>query len=165
MAQMLGQAEVILAVGTWPAVLPTLNPLAVKRTQLTVMRMQIRFTTPGPRHVARAVADLQPAWLLLAGGLDDDAVAALIAAGRATSPDLRSAMLGPPDDVGRCLRWTRRGCSVYLVDTSTAERVVRCLRLSCSFQLVVIDECFYDPLRRARLDSTAAPGTRESPSP
>lgn len=165
MAQMPGQQEIILAVGSWPAVKPSLDPNAVERTRLTVMRTQIRFAPPGVRQVERAAADLRPTWLLLAGGLDDEQITALIAAGRTASPDLRSAMLGPPGDVDRCVRWTRRGCSVYLVDTATAQRVVRCVRLSCSFQLVVIDECFYDPARCARIDSTAAPGTRESPSP
>lgn len=158
---MLGHPEIILVVGAWPAVQPSVDPLSIKHTQLTVKRTRIRFALPKVRQIEQAVAELRPAWLLLADGLDDEAVATLTAAGRAVDPTLRTAMLGPPDDVDRCLRWTRRSCSVYLVNSATAERVVRCIRLSYNFQLVVIDECFYETARRAHVDPISPLTPRE----
>lgn len=157
MAQILGQPEVVLAVGSWPAVRPSLDPVSVERTWLKVNRTTIRFALPGLRHIQRAIANLRPTWLLIGDDLDDESIAALTTAGRELSPDLRTAMLGPHDDVERCLRWTRRGCSVYLVNTATAERVVRCVRLSWSFQLVVIDECFCDVARHPHIEPLRTP--------
>jgi len=146
----MAQTETVLVVGSWPAVLPSLDRLPVERAQLTVQRTRIRFTVPGVHAVERAVAHLQSAWLLLSSGLDDDAVTALTAAGRTVNPALRTALLGEPHDVERCLRWTRRDCSVYLADSASPERVVQCVRLSCGFQLVVIDDCFAEAACAAR---------------
>jgi DNA-binding NarL/FixJ family response regulator len=159
MDTVLGHAEVMLVVGSWPAVRLRLDHL--EHAHLTVKRMEIRFVAARVRQVEQAVAALRPSWLLLADGLDDEEVATLMAAGRAVDPDLRTAMLGPPDDVERCLRWTRRCCSVYLVNSASAERVVRCIRLSYDFQLVVIDECFYAAARRTQIDPIAPLTPRE----
>src|SRR5262249_47355431 len=115
---MLGQTEVVLVVGSWPAVQPGIDSLSVKHIQLTVKRTRIRFALPKVRPVEQAVAALRPCWLLLGDGLDDDLIASWMAAGRAVNPALKIAMLGPPGDVDRCLRWTRRSCSVYLVNTA-----------------------------------------------
>jgi len=161
MAEMLRRTEVMLVVGSWPAVQSGLDPLSARHAQITVKRTRIRFAPPKVRQIEQAVADLRPTWLLLADGLDDDSVAMLMAAGRAVDPELRIAMLGAPGDVERCLRWTRRSCSVYLVNSATPERVVRCTRLSCNFQLVVVDECFYEAARRAHIDPISPLTPRE----
>jgi len=154
-------ADGILVVGTWSAVRSHPDPLPAEQGPPAVGQMSICFANPKIRQVEQAVAAQRPSWLLLADGVDEQAVTPLVRAGRAVSAHLRVAMLGPCGDVDRCLRWTRRFCSVYLASTASVQRVVRCVRLSSSGGLVVIDECFYEAARRERVDPVAPLTPRE----
>lgn len=154
-------ANGILVVGTWLAVRPHPDPLPVEQASAAVGKMSIGFADPKIRHVEQAVAAQRPSWLLLADGLDEEAITVLVGAGRAVGVHLRVAMLGPVGDVDRCLRWTRRFCSVYLVNTASVKRVVRCVRLSSSGGLVVIDESFFEAARSKRVDLVAPLTPRE----
>jgi DNA-binding NarL/FixJ family response regulator len=69
-------------------------------------------------------------------------------------------MLGPEDDMQRCQRWMRRGCSVYLSRQSSLKRVASALMAASDGDLHVYSRALYlhmlqvhDPLAYPALTS------------
>jgi DNA-binding NarL/FixJ family response regulator len=89
------------------------------------------------------VATLQPSWLLVGPRLEDDEIRIAVSASRALCPNVRLAILGPSDDWKRSERWMRRGCNVYLSESSRLWRVLAVLRQADRLEVSITDRAFY----------------------
>lgn len=109
----------VLLVGGWRAIRDRSQPTVVDRVQITCC--------PSDVHRLREVLSrTRPGWLLI-GDMTDEAAERCATCARATSSQSKLAMLGPDDDMQRCQRWMRRGCSVYLDRESGLKRVANAL--------------------------------------
>lgn len=149
-AQLSAPAERAVVVGGWPAIDGQWdkNGPATSRRSATCREIRLRDAVitccpPNPDLVRRVFRSLRPTWLILAQGLDDNDAEALISACRAVSPGARIAMLGPLRDTRRVDRWMRRGCAVYLSDTSSLSRLLATLNTAVRCDVQIVDHVFY----------------------
>ena len=112
--------------------------------ELRTARMLVHRAPVDPRELELAIATRQPAWLLVGGAIDEHTARALVPAAMAVRPAMQLAMLGSTDDLRRCERWMRRGCHVYLNDTSDPARLEATLTAARTGRLIIIDRVFHD---------------------
>jgi DNA-binding NarL/FixJ family response regulator len=114
-----------------------------------------RCGEPGPAHgprferCAAEVASLRlglaahhPRWLVIGSDAEEGTVQLLVVNARQVYPDIRLAMLGPLEDVARCERWMRRGCEVYLADSTPVATVLSTLDWAAAMDAVIVDRAF-----------------------
>jgi DNA-binding NarL/FixJ family response regulator len=89
------------------------------------------------------LAGHRPLWLVVGQSVDDVDAQALVSSARQVCPDLRLAMVGPPRDVGRCQRWLRRGCHVYLAEETPFEAMLAALKCAAAADVTIVDRAFY----------------------
>src|SRR5215467_14512445 len=94
------------------------------------------------KALQQAIKRTMPGWLLLAVGVGEVEGTALVRATRTIDQSVRLAMLGPPSDAGRCERWVRRGCLVYLTTSTPLASVIKTLLFAARHRAVVIDQQF-----------------------
>jgi len=142
----------VVLIGTWRAIRDRTQPAVLER---------VRFTCcpPDAHRLREVLSRMRPAWLLI-GDMADEATERLAACAKATSPQTKLAMLGPDDDMQRCQRWMRRGCSVYLDRGSALKRVASALLAATDSDLHVYSRALYlhmlqvhDPLAYPALTS------------
>ncbi len=147
----LAQPLVVL-VGIWPSL-----PLDLDAQHANGLVIQ-RCPTDA-RPLKEMIASQHPTWLLIGHGPDEITIRTLVHSGQAMSPDLQLAMLGSAEDVRRCERWMRRGCSVYLTSDADLDRVAAILTVAGRLKVTVVDRVFRDAAR-ARLVPPAGNLTR-----
>ncbi|HEX5493723.1 MAG TPA: response regulator transcription factor [Mycobacteriales bacterium] len=99
---------------------------------------------PADPDLARpAFRTVQPTWLVVGRGPDDHDTRALLTSCRSVCPGARLAILGQSRDPDRVDRWMRRGCSVYLSETSSLNRVLAAMSTSTRCDVQVVDQAFY----------------------
>lgn len=105
----------------------------------------IRFARCAPEvdSLRRELALHQPRWLVIGSGVEENAAVALVMDAWQMCPDLQLAMFGPPGDVGRCERWLRRGCHVYLPDTMPLAALANALDYASALDAILVDRSFY----------------------
>jgi DNA-binding NarL/FixJ family response regulator len=125
----------VLLVGGWRAIRDRSQPAIVEQVQITCC--------PSDVHRLREVLSrTRPSWILL-GDLADEVTERTATCSRATSPQTKLAMLGPDDDMQRCQRWMRRGCSVYLDRDSGLKRVANTLLAATDGDLHIYSRTLY----------------------
>lgn len=142
----------VVLVGTWRAIRD--------RTQPTVLdRVRITWCPPDGNRLRELLSRTRPAWVLI-GDMADEITERLAACAKAASSQTKLAMLGPRDDMQRCQRWMRRGCSVYLDRDSALKRVAGALLAATDSDLHVYSRALYlhmlqvhDPLAYPALTS------------
>jgi len=132
----------VLLVGAWHAMPP--GPA------VATIRGTVVAACADGEDVSRRAAIARPTWLLAGGGLDDCRIQSSVSATRATCPEARLAILGPPDDWKRCERWVRRGCAVYLTHGTSANRVLSALAQSRRLDATIVDRAYYHLLESRR---------------
>src|SRR5258708_6480652 len=142
----------VVLVGTWRAIRDRTQPAVLERGRITCCPSD-------PHRLREVLSRARPAWLLM-GDMPDETTERLAAGAKATSPQTRLAMLGPDDDMHRCQRWMRRGCSVYLDRDSGLKRVASALLAASDSDLHVYSRALYlhmlqvhDPLAYPALTS------------
>src|SRR5262245_18876405 len=86
--------------------------------QRFAMESRLRRCPADVASLRRSLATHHPRWLVI-GRVEEEADAQLLVmTAWQVYPDLRLAMLGPLNDLRRCERWMRRGCHVYVADSS-----------------------------------------------
>lgn len=142
----------VVLVGTWRAIRDRAQPTVLDHVQITCCPAD-------SQRLREVLSRTRPAWLLI-GDLPDEAAERLAGCAKATSPQTRLAMLGPDDDMHRCQRWMRRGCSVYLDRDSGLRRLVGSLLAASDSDLHVYSRALYlhmlqvhDPLAYPALTS------------
>lgn len=142
--------ERVIVVGRWPAIDIEYqkNPGEPPRPCAGGREIRLRDTavTCYPAHselVRRALRTVHPSWLVVGQGPDDNDTGTLLASCRSVSPATRLAMLGRARDPDRVDRWMRRGCSVYLSETSSLSRVLAAMSTSTRCDVQVVDQAFY----------------------
>jgi DNA-binding NarL/FixJ family response regulator len=110
-------------------------------------RVQITCCPSETLRLRELLSRTRPDWLLI-GDMADEATERLAACAKATSPLTRLAMLGPEDDMQRCQRWMRRGCSVYLDRDSGLKRVASALLAATDSDLLVYSRTLYLHMRQ-----------------
>lgn len=141
-------AERVLVVGRWPAVDSEWDRHRQDTRRPGVREIRVRDTLitcyPADPDLARkAFRVVHPTWLVICPGSDDEDVRTLMAACRAVCPGTRLAMLGQVRDARRVDRWMRRGCSVYLSETSSLTRLLTTLSTSARCDVQIVDHVFY----------------------
>jgi DNA-binding NarL/FixJ family response regulator len=142
----------VVLVGLWPSMPAGLDILRARG-------LLIQRCPPDVRSLKELIASLHPTWLLIGQGPDEVTIRTLVHSGQAMDPDLQLAMLGPIDDLRRCDRWMRRGCSVYLASDADADRVAAVLTVAGELKITIVDRVFRDAAR-ARLVPPAGNLTR-----
>lgn len=143
--------ERVLVVGRWPAVdgeWPKNRAEPSRRPVLGGREIRLRDATVScyPANldlVRKAFPVVHPTWLVVGRGPDDDDAQSLITSCRSVCPDSRLAMLGQVRDSRRADRWMRRGCSVYLSETSSLNRLLTAMSTSARCDVQIIDHVFY----------------------
>lgn len=98
----------------------------------------------------RTLAAHRPRWIVI-GRVDDDTAAQQLAmTAWERFPDLKLAMLGPLEDTRRCERWLRRGCQVYMADSSPFASVLAALDCASAVDVVIVDRAFHLQSLRSR---------------
>ena len=146
------ERPIVVLVGRWPSL-----PLGLDVLQVDGLVVQ-RCPTDA-RPLKEMIVSQHPTWLLIGHGPDEVTIRTLVHSGQAMSPDLQLAMLGPTDDLRRCERWMRRGCTVYLASNADVERVATVLTLAGRLKITVVDRVFRDAAR-ARMVPPAGNLTR-----
>ena len=143
--------ERVLVVGRWPSVdrewdrspvEPPGRPAAGGR-EIRLRDTVVSCCPANPELVRKAFRALHPTWLVVGQGPDDDDTQSLIGACRSVCPGTRLAILGQVRDALRVDRWMRRGCSVYLSETSSLNRLLVVLSTSTRCDVQIIDHGFY----------------------
>jgi DNA-binding NarL/FixJ family response regulator len=98
---------------------------------------------PDVRTLRRTLAARRPLWLLVGHVTDEPDVEMLVTTAWQMYPDLKLAMLGPLDDPRRCERWLRRGCQVYLPDTTPVGTILKAIDGATAIDAMVVDRAFY----------------------
>lgn len=124
-----------LLVGSWAA-------MNDREIALRVGGLVIERCAADVDVLREALGDRRLGWLLLGTGLDDATASALATAAWTARPDLRLGLLGMAEDAASCRRWTRRGCSVYLVETAGPECVRFALTAAATHDVVIFDRAF-----------------------
>ena len=88
----------------------------------------------------------RPSWLIVGKGSDDAQIRAAFVDAVRAGHGTKIALLGLPDDFGRCERWIRYGVSCYLASWSEDDRIIQALSLSDQQNVVVVDSCFQERL-------------------
>lgn len=96
------------------------------------------------RSYGRAVRAHWPQWVVLGARLDDDVRRTLVQVGKLIRGDLLVAVIASDGDLAACERWLRRGCSAYLSDTASAERLCGILDFVSETGVVTVDRCFQE---------------------
>jgi hypothetical protein len=114
----------VLVVGAWRA----LDAEWAARTPETAPALWLHDTmvlrgSPDPAERRRQARSTQPTWLLIGGVPREDDLPEVVSHSRVMAPGARLAMLGSQRDRGRAESWIRRGCTVYMSETATVERV------------------------------------------
>jgi DNA-binding NarL/FixJ family response regulator len=125
----LAGASGVLVVGDWRGRAATDGP-AVLRCAAEVASLRLSLATHHPR------------WLVIAGAVEEPTVQLLVMNAWQVYPELGLAMLGPAHDVGRCERWTRRGCHVYLSDSTPFATVLTALECAAAMDAMIVDRAF-----------------------
>lgn len=149
-AQLGAPVERVLVVGGWPAVDGEWDKTRITQPTRPGVRREIRLRDtlvtcchPNQDIVRKVFRSLLPTWLIVGQGFDDSTVQEMLSSCRAVCPGARLAMLGPLRDARRVDRWMRRGCSVYLSETSSLNRMLAALNASARCDVQVVDHVFY----------------------
>jgi len=123
-------SDSILLLGEWPA---------LAREHRLSGRVQRCTLTPAAATIA--ALRLRPAWILCASA-DEKLLNLSAAVARRAEPAAKLAVLGRGEDIVRCDSWLRRGCSVYLRDTTPPATTIALMDVAQSRAVVVVDESF-----------------------
>lgn len=126
--------DVGIVVGRWSA-LPKLAALSLGTVHLQSCAADVR-------QLKEAFARHHHPWLLVGDGVAERTIQELWYSARLMRPAARLAMLGKRDDLQRCHRWLRRGCSVYLRSPSRRAELQEALRAACALNAIVIGRGF-----------------------
>jgi DNA-binding NarL/FixJ family response regulator len=107
------------------------------------MRPRLDFCQPDVGTLRRTLAARRPLWLVVGHVADEAAVQVLVTTAWQMYPDLKLAMLGPLDDLRRCERWLRRGCHVYLPDSTPFGTMLTAIDGATAMDVMVVDRAFY----------------------
>ncbi len=142
--------ERVPVVGRWPTVdrewdggRGELSGRSGDGREIRVRDTVVSCCPANPDLARRAFRALRPTWLVVAQGPDDEEIGSLICACRSVCPATRLAILGPVRDAGRVDRWMRRGCSVYLSESTSLSRLLTSLGTSAHCDVQIIDHSFY----------------------
>jgi DNA-binding NarL/FixJ family response regulator len=138
---LLADADGILVVGEWWGSASSRGHPALSGTRFERCAAEVG-------SLRRSLAAHHPRWLLIGRVDDESAVQPLVAMAWQMYPDVRLAMLGPVHDVRRCERWLRRGCHVYLADSTPLTTVLTALDCAAAVDVAVVDRAFH--LHRVR---------------
>jgi DNA-binding NarL/FixJ family response regulator len=105
---------------------------------------------PEVASLRRRLAVDHPRWLVVGPGIDEDVAAGLVTTAWQAYPDIELAMLGPLRDLKRCERWLRRGCRVYLPDSTSFASVLRALDCAAALDATLVDRSFHLESARSR---------------
>jgi DNA-binding NarL/FixJ family response regulator len=143
----------VVLVGDWPAVPTGVHPVEGGPRA-------VRRVAADARRLRAALASADPEWLLF-GALDEWAIRGLLASALSLRPQLRIAMIGPSADCGRCSRWMRRGCHVYLDEGATLERMLLAMEVASTQRIIVIDRVFQEVARAQQVQPVGSLTRRE----
>jgi DNA-binding NarL/FixJ family response regulator len=88
------------------------------------------------------VIQLNPTWLIVGTGLDDERASSLTVRIQMTIPKVKLAILGDCADWARCEQWLMRGATVYVRSTIEVGRAIDLLHVAEEAGVMVIDDCF-----------------------
>ena len=129
----------IVLVGEWEAL--SINAAA---DSVEIVRCPAK-----PRALQGLLRDFDTAaWLLVGSDQNDDTIDALVRSMRAVRPGCSLAMLGSRHDWSRCERWLRRGCKVYMELNSDINHVLATLAFARANEIMAVDTCFLEEVRR-----------------
>jgi DNA-binding NarL/FixJ family response regulator len=147
----------IFLLGSWPALeaeWPRV-PAHDRVDDSTVRVHDSLITRPsaGSPHLRRHVRTAVPHWLLAGHLSQEERLIDMVAQCRVMAPSARLAMLGSFKDRGRAESWVRRGCTVYMSETSSVDRVLFTLSVAGTLDLQIVDHGLYLRWRRSLPDS------------
>jgi DNA-binding NarL/FixJ family response regulator len=134
-------ADGVLVVGEWWAQAPARQALNGARFERCA---------PDVDSLRRSLARHHPLWLVIGQLADEAAIQQLVMTAWQVYPDLRLAMVGPVQDLRRCERWLRRGCHVYMVDSTPFATVLAALDCATAVDVMVVDRAFHLQSVRSR---------------
>jgi|ERR1700674_102495 len=128
-------AHLAILLGTWPAVTSagddrTIGPFAVDTC------------LPVPGKVKAIIARSRSPWLLFGLGVDETVLTQIWRSAATMRPSARLAMVGAPDDMQRCDRWLRRGCSVYVSNSVPRRDLQEILTVAAVLDVAIIARDF-----------------------
>ncbi|MBW8486448.1 response regulator transcription factor [Actinomadura parmotrematis] len=139
--------QIVLVIGEWAALEGERARAGAPRIGPDGCRMHGSLIFHGGPDAAEPSARLravQPDWLLVSWGQsDEDELLKAVGQWRLRLPGARLAMLGSQQDRQRAESWIRRGCTVYLSEASTIERVLGTLLAASRLDLQVFDHSLY----------------------
>jgi len=116
---------------------------AIGLSRADVDGVRVERCSPDVGALRSRLAVHHPLWLVVGHVADEAAVQLLVMTAWQVYPDLRLAMLGPVQDLVRCQRWLRRGCHVYLSDSTPLTTMLTALDCAISAHVMVVDRAFY----------------------
>jgi DNA-binding NarL/FixJ family response regulator len=148
----------VLVIGTWLALQgkwPSAGTPPRNRDDACRILGSLLTRCPSDLHGLREQCRSGPPdWLLIGQVGSDDTLRDVIAQCRLVIPGARLAMLGSrKDHPRRAESWIRRGCTVYLCETSSVERVLLTLDAATRLDLQVFDHTLYLRWQQSRPDA------------
>jgi DNA-binding NarL/FixJ family response regulator len=122
--------------GAWPGLSLPEDDLANREPRV--------IKCPNVRTFQRVVVRTDIAWVLIGPTVDDQTIQDVLDSAQLVRCKLRLAILGYAEDRARCERWVRRGCEVYLDDTSGLDRVLVAVRCAQEQAVVLVDHRFQE---------------------
>lgn len=145
----------VVVIGTWSALQGEWpsggTPPRNRDSACRIFGSLVMRCPPDLRGLREQSRSESPDWLLIGKVGSDDTLPDIVAQCRLLIPGARLAMLGSRNDhPHRAESWIRRGCTAYLCETSSVERVLRALDAASRLELQVFDHTFYMRWQQSR---------------
>lgn len=85
------------------------------------------------------ILEIQPSWLLLGTGIEEDQASDLASSAVASLRSLFLGVIGPSEDLELADRWAYRGARLYLDTSTNPSRLLEAMRTSISLDLLLFD--------------------------